>query len=287
MSYSLSQLDAIGDVDPVAEADVYLAYGRDLQAEEILKEAMRGNPDRLAIRTKLLEVYAKRRDTKGFESLAVQLFNLTQGTGEDWAKAQEMGSQIDPENPLYRPGGSPSAVPQSGYSEPYDAATRPQSILPDAVDKARASVAPPQDLNLDLELDLSNSGGSASMTTVPGALDASPEPDFDFDLRADTKKAAPAPDSAPSPLDFDLGAISLDLDEPTSKGSDAADMPGDEGYGGDDDDGRDPLERKLDLAEEFRQIGDVEGARDLLQEVVDKATGTLRSRAQAMLNSLS
>jgi hypothetical protein len=43
MSYSLSQLDAIGDVDPVAEADVYLAYGRDLQAEEILKEAMRAD----------------------------------------------------------------------------------------------------------------------------------------------------------------------------------------------------------------------------------------------------
>jgi pilus assembly protein FimV len=29
LNYSLSQLDAIGDVDPVAEADVYLAYGRD------------------------------------------------------------------------------------------------------------------------------------------------------------------------------------------------------------------------------------------------------------------
>ena len=38
LNYSLSQLDAIGDVDPVAEADVYLAYGRDLQAEEILKK---------------------------------------------------------------------------------------------------------------------------------------------------------------------------------------------------------------------------------------------------------
>ena len=76
MSYSLSQLDAIGDVDPVAEADVYLAYGRDLQAEEILKEAMRSNPERMAMRTKLLEVYAKRRDTKGFELLAGQLFAL-------------------------------------------------------------------------------------------------------------------------------------------------------------------------------------------------------------------
>lgn len=285
MSYSLSQLDAIGDVDPVAEADVYLAYGRDLQAEEILKEAMRGNPDRLAIRTKLLEVYAKRRDTKGFESLAVQLFNLTQGTGEDWAKAQEMGSQIDPENPLYKPGGSPSSDPQPGYSDPFDAATMPQSTLSSPVETTRPAAVPPQDLNLDLELDLANSGAAASMTTVPGALDASPASGFDFDLKPDTKKA-PAPDSAPSPLDFDLGAISLDLDEP-GKGSDAADMSRDEGYGGDEDDGRDPLERKLDLAEEFRQIGDVEGARDLLQEVVDKATGALRSKAQAMLNSLS
>src|SRR5678816_89436 len=102
MTYSLSQLDAIGDVDPVAEADVYLAYGRDLQAEEILKEAMRSNPERLAIRTKLLEVYAKRRDIKGFELLATQLFALTRGEGDDWAKAQELGAQIDPDNPMYR-----------------------------------------------------------------------------------------------------------------------------------------------------------------------------------------
>ena len=54
MVYSASQLDAADDVDPVAEADVYLAYGRDLQAEEILKEAVRSNPGRLAIHTKLL-----------------------------------------------------------------------------------------------------------------------------------------------------------------------------------------------------------------------------------------
>ncbi|MEO7129236.1 MAG: FimV/HubP family polar landmark protein, partial [Rhodoferax sp.] len=64
MVYSASQLDAAGDVDPVAEADVYLAYGRDLQAEEILKEAMRTNPSRAAIPAKLLEIYAKRRDVK-------------------------------------------------------------------------------------------------------------------------------------------------------------------------------------------------------------------------------
>ena len=131
MTYSLSQLDAIGDVDPVAEADVYLAYGRDLQAEEILKEAMRSNPERLAIRTKLLEVYAKRRDIKGFELLATQLFALTRGEGEDWAKAQELGAQIDPDNPMYRAGGAPERPLEGGeVAEPLGASTLPQSIIP-------------------------------------------------------------------------------------------------------------------------------------------------------------
>jgi pilus assembly protein FimV len=49
----------------------------------------------------------------------------------------------------------------------------------------------------------------------------------------------------------------------------------------------DPLARKLELAEEFRQIGDLEGARDLLEEVVAKAGGTLRAKAQAMLDALT
>ncbi len=49
----------------------------------------------------------------------------------------------------------------------------------------------------------------------------------------------------------------------------------------------DPLVRKFELAEEFRQIGDMEGARDLLEEVVAKATGPLKSRAQSLLDSLA
>ena len=294
MSYSLSQLDAIGDVDPVAEADVYLAYGRDLQAEEILKEAMRGNPDRLAIRTKLLEVYAKRRDTRGFELLATQLFSLTQGAGEDWAKAQEMGIQIDPENPLYRPGGAPSAaVGTDGPTEPIGASTMPQSVLAplESFDEAGGSAASAQGLDLDLELDLAATSGAAVVTTQPGGLDVAPPvqaPSLDLDftpVKAATRAVADAVDSAPSPLEFDLGAISLDLDAPAKTSGAAAVEAVD--TGSDEDDGRDPLERKLDLAEEFRQIGDMEGARDLLQEVVAKGTGSLRSKAQSMLNALS
>src|SRR5690606_21266882 len=135
MSYSLSQLDAIGDVDPVAEADVYLAYGRDLQAEEILKEALRSTPDRLAVRLKLLEVYAKRRDTKGYESLATQLFGLTNGAGEEWLKTQELGLRIDPESPLYQPGGQPGgAVAEAAAPDFLGASTVPHSVAPGVLD---------------------------------------------------------------------------------------------------------------------------------------------------------
>jgi pilus assembly protein FimV len=48
----------------------------------------------------------------------------------------------------------------------------------------------------------------------------------------------------------------------------------------------DPLARKLELAEEFRQIGDIEGARDLLEEVLATADGALQAKAQGMLDAL-
>jgi pilus assembly protein FimV len=322
MSYSLSQLDAIGDVDPVAEADVYLAYGRDLQAEEILKEAMRSTPERMAIRTKLLEVYAKRRDTKGFELLATQLFALTRGTGEDWAKAQEMGAQVDPENALYQPGGAPPGVQgdSSGKMvEPLGASTMPQSVLPSpsqfGASATGSSLLDSGSVDLDLDLNFEPSPDD-STTTARTPLDAtqplaSRAPDGDMTVAFTSAPvlppsisappaAAPAPAPAPAAQEFDLSGISLDFDLPVTPKAAApavaavADRPTSDfgaihmpSIDGDGDGASDPISRKLELAEEFRQIGDTEGARDLLQEVVAKAEGALKAKAQGMLDALS
>ena len=308
MSYSLSQLDAIGDVDPVAEADVYLAYGRDLQAEEILKEAMRSSPERMAIRTKLLEVYAKRRDTKGFELLATQLFALTRGTGEDWAKAQELGAEIDPDNPLFRPGGTPIVVTGQGGEivEPLGASTMPQSVLPSPSQYGTSvSGLPTLDHggNADLDLDLGEPGAAAS--TSPSPLEATqafapsarrPEDDS-MSLDFSTSKTAPLRSAPTSPKltepePFDLSGISLDLDLPAGDDEKTIPVAAKSGYGDivlpslDEEGSDDPLARKLELAEEFRQIGDKDGARDLLNEVVAKATGAVKSKAQGMLADL-
>jgi pilus assembly protein FimV len=287
MSYSLSQLDAIGDVDPVAEADVYLAYGRDLQAEEILKEAMRANPERMAIRTKLLEVYAKRRDTKGYELLATQMYSLTGGEGEDWSRAQQLGREVDADNPLYQAGGRPEGAGASGgpIVEPLGASTMPQSVLPSPSSFDAQRSMHEDDPSLDLDLDISQ----------PGRLEAAPLRAAEVTQPLPRSTQAPSPAPSLPPLDEGLRFNLGDMGTPAAKSAFANEPPTVQS-GFDDlpslDLNAEPLseeslERKLELAEEFRQIGDMEGARDLLQEVVTRASGSLKSKAQGLLDQLA
>ena len=98
----MTSIDADEGVDPVAEADVYMAYGRDAQAEEILLDAIKADPGRTAVHLKLLEVYAQRKSIKQFDHTATELYSQTQGQGADWQKAASMGRKLDPDNPLYR-----------------------------------------------------------------------------------------------------------------------------------------------------------------------------------------
>jgi pilus assembly protein FimV len=91
------------EVDPIAEAEVYMAYGRDAQAEEILREALGKDPSRHEIALKLLEIYASRKDTMAYETTASELYAALGGQNIPvWQRAAEMGRSIDPDNPLYR-----------------------------------------------------------------------------------------------------------------------------------------------------------------------------------------
>ena len=377
MVYSPSQLDAADDVDPVAEADVYLAYGRDLQAEEILKEALRTHSGRIAVHQKLLDIYAKRRDTKAFETMANEAFKLTGGQSQDWARICEQGLTIDSTNPLYQPGGQPSATQNQTMALPArdvqnftaaSTATQKMDAQP-----AAAQVSAPVDLDLDLDFSLDDEPVSSiveakpsqleptiaisAVPSGPAALDmdfglsteslAAPLPGItapaasvelalpDLSLATDTMalsasdqedfrqqaevsfgstnpiplqtiQTAPTPavSDAPLPevsfgyttpapltasqaprtppasadtgmLEFDLGTLSLDLDPvPSSTASVAVAEP------------EDPLVTKLALADEFVSIGDDDGARALIEEVIAEATGDLKAKAQRALSSL-
>ena len=340
--YSPSQLDATGDVDPVAEADVYLAYGRDLQAEEILKEAMRTNPARVAIHIKLMEIYAKRRDAKAFAPVAVDAFNLTRGEGSEWAFISEMGRDLDSTNPLYQPGGQPSAGGGVPASDSYiPSAGFASSTLPQILERQPEDPAAPVDFDLDLDFSLGEEAEAAPpAATVPPpplatmqpptheptiamqmpqdtifdgmgmdfstdtmsiepdapALTLGKAPDFDLgasalsasglSFRAEPTPEEPKPIAAPAPavdsgmLEFDMGSLSLDLGGPTEE---SPPVTGSGAPTSIDD----PLETKFALAEEFRALGDADGARSLAEEVASKASGSLKTRVQAFINGLS
>ncbi len=340
MVYSPSQLDAVDDVDPVAEADVYLAYGRDLQAEEILKDALRTNPGRVAIHQKLLEIFAKRGDTKSFEDIATRAFKVTSGEGPDWERICELGLSIDSDNALYQPGGqprNPDGTPSQPAPLEFPSLPTDQSDSPVTQPYASPTAAS-VDLDLDLDFSLDEEPASAITETSASSADATAtaldldfgsatesmppytppavvappinaiefslpaeqEPDDQDEVRtislASNEKLrqqaaasfgatspapldSPEPTPAPAPdlsmLEFDLGSLSLDLGEaPVAEATAAPSAL------------EDPLATKLALAEEFSAIGDDDGARALIEEVISEASGDMKIKAQRALSNL-
>lgn len=214
---SASQLDT-NEVDPIAEADVYIAYGRDAQAEEILKEALRNQPDRHAVRVKLLEIYANRNDARSFEILASELYSMTKGEGEDWAQAAALGLILDPSNPLYASGagsekGEFKAAALLAPTQPFDAmnselpadttesassfksafAENSLSLPEEEEHKTIASMEPDvvEDLDFDLEgLDIEDADNKSSNAALPKAEMPADIADIDFGFLEDDKPAA-------------------------------------------------------------------------------------------------
>ncbi len=149
------------EVDPIAEAEVYIAYGREAQAEEILREALKKQPDRQAIRLKLLEIYAGRKDTKAFGTLATDMYAATAGQNEEWPKVVTLGLAIDPENPLYT-GKSPLKAATGSVTE----VSRVDPVIPASAQSAAGQSAATQSAaSISAQSSASAHGSSASPTS--------------------------------------------------------------------------------------------------------------------------
>lgn len=232
------------EVDPVAEADVYMAYGRDAQAEEILLEAKQKDPKRYAIHLKLLEIYSNRKSLKQFETLATDLYSETGGVGAEWEKAAAMGLKLDPQNPLFSGSGQASTqvfdadatvivsaqrmkdtVTMPGQlSQIADAASvdfSPDDTLKIPAEPVAApeAAAEPADLtSLDFDLGLAEEAPATaaiesaqdteSTLTLPEAVVETGA--LDFDLGAGASDVAEKPAAA----EVDVSAVSLDFDLP-------------------------------------------------------------------------
>jgi pilus assembly protein FimV len=325
------------EVDPIAEADVYIAYGREAQAEEILKEALKRQPERQAIRLKMLEIYAGRKDGKAFEAVARDMHEMTGGRNEEWPKVVTLGLSIDPTNALY--GGGPRAAPAAGLGASTAAASAAAAAAAagaadlDFPELSIGGLAPPKakaarlaqadtiempiadrddgipsldfDLNIDTRIDRAASQEGAMIgdrlsdiapARTPADLSASLDDSFELPSLDLDDRPASTPGAAGHDLDMpalgrlsqggsmgnsglDLSPISLDLEAATVATDDAEGAAGGAGRWQE-------MATKLDLASAYEEIGDKEGARELLQEVIKGGDGGQQQKARAMLSKI-
>jgi pilus assembly protein FimV len=355
------------EVDPIAEAEVYLAYGRDAQAEEILKEALKKDPQRQEVYLKLLEIHAQHNKPSAFETVASELYSVSGGQGEVWQKAMALGRQLDPSNPMFSEAGSAAAFAATATAEPehgapdltveaptaHPAAAEQPAAAPDL--KAEPQVVKPMDFTLDEEISLSPTSAPATEAKTPAAIlagaaeqvakstrgtaagavaavagaaalmkgaekhevDVSFEPesvpkfDLDFNLDEPSKPGppmsapvAPAPKLAPAPKPampepalaaVGAGAPAPQLARPAAAIElDKLDLAFDPQRSTFEDPTPSVLDgqwhdaaTKLDLAKAYQEMGDVEGAREILQEVLHEGDDQQKAEAQALLSKLA
>ena len=317
----VEEVTTAGNLDPVAEADVHLAYGSDERAAAVLRSAIEERPERLDLRIKLLEVLFLQRDSMSYEPLALEVQQMTDGQGSMWEHVKTMGRELDPYNPLYGgkqadPGGyeSTPGEGEAAFDADGEPITKPQLDLEgygdgDApgmpaldAESVESEAAPPLDPEgtsaETSELDL-NAYGTAQEE------EKSPELDFGEAPPSDTgpeqEYEAVEPEKYGIELGDPLAKEQSDLDQGEASDFERApvDIPqvdlAEEDNAVDDmsrapppppPDLNHPLERKLALAKEFLEIGDLEGARDLLDEVYAQATGPLKDSASLLLDTL-
>jgi len=276
---SVSQLDT-NEVDAVAEADVYIAYGRDEQAEEILQDALRLHPDRHALRVKLLEIYATRKDRQKFGTLAAELRVLTHGVGEAWAQAAQMGMVLDPGNLLY--GAAMRNTAEFTPASPKPVAAQPSEItspvvdfefkLEGLLDERRNDITrPPATVPTGSHFASAKATSSEASSSDPASYAASDLSNtLEFNLSDSITSVTPVSTSASS-LSASLPPAAVQKSAgPGPRESDLV-----------------SLKTKLDLAIACQEIGDHEGARELLAEVAASPHPELSQRAQSLLSQLA
>ncbi|PPD33059.1 MAG: fimbrial protein FimV [Methylomonas sp.] len=206
------------DIDPMSEADVYLAYGRYQQAEDLIRHAIKDQPNKDEYKLKLLEIFYANENKERFAAYTQELAHA--GKNNDvsfWHKVSEMAKEIIPESALF--GGTEKAMtPKAAPVTTETSAPDPFTSVDQDLNFSSAS------LNDDLiDLNAPTLPDMALMDEINSELaelqlnlpEASDDNGLDFDLSSFSKpdpKAAANVESAPTDIesiDFDLSGLDI------------------------------------------------------------------------------
>lgn len=284
-----SDTDAVvqaDEVDPIAEADVYIAYGRDEQAEEVLIDGIANNPGRVDIHKKLLTLYHKNSNKEGFERVAEELYSQKSILNKEvWDEISLMGKDVAPDNPLFDVSSSDILATSDESEQLVDSASV------SSIDKDPKSESPEEDsindisfddghsqrsefTNVDV-LDIENEKKPSSIENDEEFIELSSSAEGD-DIIDITSKKAELPDNLESledetqneddALEFesvelsDVASESVEDDEDSGLAAEVSDLEIDDDY--------DEARTQYELAKVFVDLGDEDGARKILDELV-------------------
>ena len=299
------------EVDPISEADVYLAYGRYKQAEELMQQAIEDQPGRDECKLKLLEIYYANEDKEAFANYAKEL--AESGKKKDqvfWEKVVEMGGEIIPDSQFF-----------NETDEAQDVADFQSAVESDA-DPGN------DDLTESEAIDETDQNESLEAADLNSLTPDTPEEGIEFDFNLDSdmhskdeepasfqideeKKEAESEQQGIESIDFNLTTDDSLKEELSSEteGLDSFDFTSESPApvesleeNADDDIGlaldvdenqqvkdltkMDELETKIDLAKAYIDMGDDDAAKNIAQEVLDKGNEEQKQSAEAVLSKL-
>lgn len=312
------------DVDPISEAELFLNFGRDEQAEEVLKDALKHSPDNHQVHLKLLGIYANRQDAAAFAEIA----DLLEKTGDSEAiqQAEVLAGRLKPaaaeagsiEEAASATQLTPVAEPDLGVDlalgeqteEAADEIDFDVTAEPEAVDFDVTSTSPLMPASEMLDFDV-----SAKVPDFSGAEQHEEEalPNLDdliFDVMSnsgtETKaEALPetthevpsfAADEAEDGMEFTLDFPQDEtVEAPQPPAINLADIsldmddipaPADHPVETEKSEHWHEVATKLDLAKAYQEMGDDVGAREILDEVMLEGDEAQKQEAQLLIDKL-
>ncbi|MEJ2693792.1 MAG: FimV/HubP family polar landmark protein [Candidatus Thiodiazotropha sp.] len=326
--FSPSDIDALqdetGEVDPLSEADVYIAYGRYQQAEELIKQAIEKFPNREELKHKLLEIYFSAKKGKEFTKLAEELHGggLQSSNPDVWSKVASMGKDLNPGHALFAGAAGVAGASLAGDDELEDLGL---DLGEEFNEVSKPAAEEDESPNVDLDsMDLSGLDNLDEMDSESLVGDMSLDSEF-------LDKMESGDESSEEPLEIDLGDLDTATDEVGAaesrniESTEEAIELGDsesldnmdlesierelEGLSEDLDDtaeaeslelpdheisedisldlvSSDEVTTMLDLARAYIDMGDNEGAKGILDEVVNEGTDQQKQDAQELLGNI-
>lgn len=263
---SSSLADRFGAVPPLGDGEA------DPDQDELLDQ-LAEHPDDISLHLELVSLYYHRRDVEHFEAAAEAMYaHISDPQQSEWQDVAAMGEDLVPGHPLFA--GVDTSVPEAeraplgGFNlDDHDADA---TVLAPVLPPMPTGPSKISEYHFDFNLTPRQEAARKAEAEAAAELHGEPEPAFTADADAhdafDDASPAPAETGGDIPA-WDQGISGMDY-EPTEFSDD-------------------PIDTKLDLARAYLDMGDADGARAMLEEVLAEGSQPQRDTARRLLDGIA